>query len=217
MPARAAGRLPGEEIDSLEAPIDYGTAMNDPIARFLKTYERAQKKDPGDHTRVALATADENGRPSVRMVLLRGVDDRGFVFFTNYGSSKAHELAANPQAALCFYWESIKEQVRVEGTVERAGSDESDAYFASRERASQLAAWASKQSSPLESRTQLLAEYLKVKARFAGREVPRPDFWGGFRLRPQRIEFWSNQPHRLHDRVAFVREGDGWVKERLYP
>ncbi len=191
--------------------------MNDPVARFLKIYERAKKKDPGDHTRVALATADEDGLPSVRMVLLRGVDDRGFVFFTNYGSRKARELVANPQAALCFYWESIKEQIRVEGTVERAGGDESDAYFASRERPSQLAAWASKQSSPLESRTRLLAEYLKVKARFAGREVPRPDFWGGFRLRPERIEFWSNQPHRMHDRVAFVREGDGWAKERLYP
>ena len=191
--------------------------MKDPIARFLKTYERAKKKDPGDHTRVALATADEFGQPSVRMVLLRGVDDRGFVFFTNYGSRKAVELEANPRAALCFYWESIKEQVRVEGTVERAGSDESDTYFASRERGSQLAAWASKQSSPLESRTKLLAEYVKAKARFAGREVPRPDFWGGFRLRPQRIEFWSNQAHRLHDRVAYVREGDGWVKERLYP
>ena len=191
--------------------------MNDPIARFLKIYERAEKKDPGDHTRVALATADDDGRPSVRMVLLRGVDERGFVFFTNYGSRKARELDANPRAALCFYWESIKEQIRVEGTVERAGDDESDAYFTTRERGSQLAAWASKQSAPLGSRAQLLAEYVKAKAQFMGGDVSRPDFWGGFRLRPERLEFWSNQEHRLHDRVAFVRDGDGWVKERLYP
>lgn len=191
--------------------------MNDPIARFLKIYERAKRKDPGDHTRVALATTDEDGRPSVRMVLLRGIDERGFVFFTNYNSRKAQEIEVNPQAALCFYWESIKEQIRVEGTVERAGNNESDVYFASRERGSQLAAWASKQSSPLESRAELLTEYVKAKARFSGREVPRPDFWGGFRLHPKRIEFWSNKTHRMHDRVAFVHKGDTWAKERLYP
>ena len=191
--------------------------MNDPIARFLKTYEHAKKKDPGDYTRVALATAGEEGQPSVRIVLLRGVDERGFAFFTNYGSRKAVELEANPRAALCFYWECIKEQVRVEGAVERTSEEESDAYFASRQRGSQLGAWASKQSSPLESRTALVAGYLKLRARYAGRSIPRPEFWGGFRLRPDRMEFWSSKAHRMHDRVAYVRRGDGWAVERLYP
>lgn len=191
--------------------------MNDPIALFLKTYERAKKKDPGDYTRVALATADADGRPSVRMVLLRGVDARGFVFYTNYGSRKAVELEANPHASLCFYWECIKEQVRVEGVVERATDEEADAYFASRTRGSQLAAWASKQSAPLASRTQLVASYLKLRAQYAGRPIPRPEFWGGFRIRPDRMEFWSSKAHRMHDRVAYLRHGDGWTIERLYP
>lgn len=191
--------------------------MNDPIARFLQIYERAEKEDPGDHTRVALATTDTNGRPSVRMVLLRGIDERGFVFFTNYSSRKAREIEANPQAALCFYWESIKEQVRVEGIVKRTSNDESDIYFTSRERGSQLAAWASKQSSALESRAELLAAYDKAKVRFSEGAVPRPDFWGGFRLHPERIEFWSNKTHRMHDRVVFVYKDDTWAKKRLYP
>lgn len=191
--------------------------MNDPIARFLKTYARAKKKDPGDYTRVALATADEDGRPSVRMVLLRGVDARGFVFYTNYGSRKAVELEANPHASLCFYWECIKEQVRVEGAVEHTSEEESDAYFASRNRGSQVAAWASRQSSPLESRTSLVAGYLELRVQYAGRPIPRPEFWGGFRIRPDRMEFWSHKAHRMHDRVAYIRDGDGWRIERLYP
>lgn len=191
--------------------------MNDPIARFLKIYERAEKKDPGDHTRVALATTDEDGLPSVRMVLLRGVDERGFAFYTNYGSRKAADLEANPRAAMCFYWECIKEQVRVEGAVERTSEEESDAYFASRARGSQLAAWASKQSSRLESRTSLVTGYLKLRAQYAGRPIPRPDFWGGFRIEPQRMEFWSSKAHRMHDRVAYIRDGDGWTIEHLYP
>ena len=191
--------------------------MNDPIARFLQIYKRAEKEDPGDHTRVALATTDTSGQPSVRMVLLRGIDERGFVFFTNYSSRKAREIEANPQAALCFYWESIKEQVRVEGIVKRTSNDESDIYFTSRERGSQLAAWASKQSSALESRAELLAAYDKAKVRFSEGDVPRPDFWGGFRLHPERIEFWSNKTHRMHDRVVFVYKDDTWAKKRLYP
>ena len=191
--------------------------MNDPIARFLQIYKRAEKEDPGDHTRVALATTDTNGQASVRMVLLRGIDERGFVFFTNYSSRKAREIEANPQAALCFYWESIKEQVRVEGIVKRTSNDESDIYFTSRERGSQLAAWASKQSSALESRPELLAADDKAKVRFSGGDVPRPDFWGGFRLHPERIEFWSNKTHRMHDRVVFVYKDDTWAKKRLAP
>jgi len=190
---------------------------NDPISRFLAVYARAKKRDPGDFTRVALATADTRGRPSVRMVLLRGVDERGFVFYTNYGSRKAADLHGNPHAALCFYWEVLKEQVRVEGTVERAGSDESDAYFASRNRGSQLAALASRQSAPLASRAALVAEYLELKVRYLGKPIPRPDFWGGYRLRPERMEFWNSRAHRMHDRVAYRRDGDGWKLERLYP
>jgi len=191
--------------------------MNDPIARFLKVYERAKKKDPGDYTRVALATADPQGRPSLRMVLLRGFDDRGFVFYTNYSSRKAAEIDANPRAALCFYWECLKEQVRVEGAVERVSAAESDAYFASRARGSRLAAWASKQSAPLASRSDLVARYLKVKAKYAGRAIPRPEFWGGYRIRAERMEFWNSRAHRMHDRVAYVRDGDEWAMERLYP
>ena len=189
----------------------------DPIARFLKVYAQAEKKDPGDYTRVALATVDEHGQPAVRMVLLRGVDERGFVFYTNYGSKKARELEVNPKASLCFYWECIKEQVRVEGSVELASAEESDAYFASRARGSQVAAWASRQSEKLASRAELIAGYLKLRAKFAGRPVPRPEFWGGYRLRPERIEFWSSKAHRMHDRIAYVRESDGWRVERLYP
>ena len=190
---------------------------NDPIRRFLAVYERAKKHDPGDFTRVALATADTTGHPSVRMVLLRGVDERGFVFYTNYGSRKATELDSNPHAELCFYWEVLKEQVRVEGTVERTGDEESDAYFASRARASQLGALASRQSAPVESRSALVAGYLQLKARYLGKPIPRPDFWGGYRLRPARIEFWNSRAHRMHDRIAYLRHGDGWKLERLYP
>ncbi len=191
--------------------------MKDPIARFIKLYDRARKKDPGDYTRVALATAASDGLPSVRMVLLRGIDDRGFVFYTNYGSRKAAELEANPRAALCFYWECIKEQIRVEGTVERVSEAESDAYFGSRERGSRLAAWASKQSAPLASRGDLVAAYLKLKAQYARKPIPRPDFWGGYRVAPDRMEFWSSKAHRMHDRIAYLRDGDGWRTERLYP
>lgn len=166
---------------------------------------------------MTLATADPSGRPSARVVLLKGVDERGFVFFTNYGSRKARELQDNPQAALCFYWRDFDEQVRVEGRVELLPEEESDAYFASRERASQIGAWASRQSEPMASRTQLLARYAAIEARFAGRPVPRPPFWGGFLLVPQRIEFWFNQIHRLHDRIVYTRQGDGWQSERLFP
>ena len=189
----------------------------DPIARFLAVYERAKKNDPGDPTRVALATADESGRPSVRMVLLKDVDERGFVFYTNYESRKAGELEANPHAALCFYWGSIKEQVRVEGTVERISAEESDAYFATRNRGSKIATWASRQSAPVEARHRLVTDFLKFKARFLGKPIRRPEFWGGYRLRPERIEFWSHKAHRLHDRVEYARDGDGWSQRWLYP
>ena len=187
-----------------------------PITEFLSAIERAERRQV-DTAPVALATADASGKPSVRMVLLRGVDERGFVFHTNYDSRKAQELDENPRAALCVHWHSLEEQIRIEGRVERLGDGESDTYFASRPRGSQLGAWASKQSMPLASRETLEEEYRATERRFDGQVVPRPPFWGGYRLIPDRIEFWFGRPDRLHDRLLYVREEEGWKIERLYP
>ena len=189
----------------------------DPIERFRRLFERAAKEEAHDATAATLATAGVDARPSARMVLLKGVDRRGFRFFTNYGSAKARQLDANPRAALCFYWPTLGRQVRVEGRVERLPAEESDAYFASRPRGSQLGAWASRQSEPLPRRFTLLRRYAREKIRWAGREISRPPFWGGYLLRPDRIEFWRTEAYRLHDRQAFVRDGEGWRAERLYP
>lgn len=189
---------------------------DDPLALFKDAFERAAAAEPGDPTAAALATADAGGAPSCRIVLLKGVDARGFAFFTNYGSRKARELAQNPRAALCFHWPAIGVQVRVEGAVERLGPEESDAYFATRPRESQLAAWASPQSEPLASRDELLARYAEAERRLPG-PVPRPPFWGGYRLVPARIEFWRDQERRLHDRVLFVKDGGGWSRRVLAP
>ncbi len=191
--------------------------MNDPIARFLKTYARAQKKDPGDYTRVALATDDGDGRASVRMVLLRGVDERGFVFFTNYESRKAVELETNPQAALAIHWPVLQRQVRIEGTVEKTSEEDSFAYFRTRPRGSRIGAWASPQSAVIENREQLEQAVADFEARFPGDDVPLPPHWGGYRLRPERIAFWQGRANRLHDRFRFTRAGDGWTVERLAP
>ena len=188
----------------------------DPIAEFRSAVERAAARGV-DTAPVALATADLAGRPSVRMVLLRGADERGFVFHTNYTSRKARELAENPHAAICVHWHAIEEQIRIEGPVQRLGDAESDAYFATRPRGSRLGAWASRQSATLDARETLEAEYRAVEQRFSGGDVPRPSFWGGFRLIPARIEFWYGRTDRLHDRVLYVREGQGWKTERLYP
>lgn len=187
-----------------------------PITEFLNAIERAANRQV-DTAPAALATADRSGKPSARMVLLRGVDERGFVFHTNYSSRKAAQLAENPHAALCIHWPSLEEQIRVEGGVERLSAEESDAYFNSRPRGSQLGAWASKQSAPLVSRETLEQEYRDTERRYEGQPVPRPPFWGGFRLIPQRIEFWFGRPDRLHDRLLYVRDRDGWTIERLYP
>ena len=194
-------------------------AHDDPIAEFLDAFAaaKARVEPPYDPTACTLATADAEGRPSARVVLLKHADERGFVFYTNYASRKAQQLAENPWAALVFHWAPLQRQVRVEGRVERVPEAESDAYFASRGHGSRIGAWASKQSQPLPSRAHLVARVAKLEARFAGREVPRPEFWGGYRLVPQRIEFWWNQLHRLHDRLLYTRDGDGWAIERLYP
>jgi pyridoxamine 5'-phosphate oxidase len=189
----------------------------DPIAEFLKTFERAKKKETGDATACALATADQSGAPSVRMVLLKSVDHRGFVFFTNYESRKARDLEANPRASLCFHWEALRIQVRIEGAVERISAEESDSYYETRSRTSQIGAWASKQSQPLSSRGELLARVVKLEARHALGGIPRPSFWGGFRVAPERIEFWFDQPHRLHDRFVYTCESGEWIRQRLYP
>jgi pyridoxamine 5'-phosphate oxidase len=187
-----------------------------PITEFLSAVERAATRQV-DTAPVALATADAAGRPSVRMVLLRGIDERGFVFHTNYNSRKARELGENPHAALCFHWHSLEEQIRVEGRIERLSAEESDAYFNSRPRGSQLGAWASNQSAALASRETLEQEYREVERQYEGKPVPRPPFWGGFRLVPDRIEFWFGRPDRLHDRILYTQDGSAWRIERLYP
>lgn len=191
-------------------------ASADPITEFLNAVERAQAHQV-DTTPVVLATADATGHPSARLVLLRGADPRGFVFFTNYDSRKGRELSQNSNAALCFYWASLDEQIRIEGQVRRVSAAESDEYFAGRPRGSQLGAWASDQSQVLKSRETLEEKYREVERRFEGQAVQRPPFWGGFRLAPSHIEFWYGRPDRLHDRVLYIKESTGWRIERLYP
>jgi pyridoxamine 5'-phosphate oxidase len=189
----------------------------DPIARFAKIFEQAKKVIAPEPAAVALATASADGKPSARVVLLKEFDERGFVFYTNLESKKGKELKANPYAALCFYFPPLYQQVRVEGRVEQVSDAEADAYFAARPRGSQIGAWASKQSAPLASREQLEAEFKIVEEKFAGRELPRPAFWSGLRLIPERIEFWESRENRLHDRTVYSREKNGWVVEKLYP
>ena len=188
----------------------------EPLAPFHRWLDEAWKGEPNAHA-MTLATATPDGRPSARMVLLKGIDARGFVFYTNLESRKSEELYANPYAALCFLWKSLNRQVRVEGAVEQVGDDEADAYFASRPRDSQIGAWASDQSRRLESRALLEGRVEEFSRRFDQGTVPRPAYWSGFRVVPQRVEFWQERPSRLHDRWLFIREGDGWRRQRLFP
>jgi pyridoxamine 5'-phosphate oxidase len=190
---------------------------DDPHALFEEWLAEARLSEPNDPTAMAVATADADGRPSVRMILLKGHDGRGFVFYTNLDSRKGEELAANPRAALLFHWKSLRRQVRVEGKTERVSDAEADAYFASRARESQLGAWASDQSRPLDRRETFEARYQAMLARFEGGEVPRPPRWAGWRVVPERIEFWSDRAFRLHERRLFTRAGDGWTEGLLYP
>jgi pyridoxamine 5'-phosphate oxidase len=191
-------------------------ASNHPITEFHHAVARATaaRIDP---VPVALATVGAGGRPSVRIVLMRHVDERGFVFHTNYGSRKALELAENPNAALCFHWPELEEQIRIEGSVEKLSSAESDDYFNGRPRGSQVGAWASDQSAELPSRDALEARVREVEQRFEGQPIPRPPFWGGYRIVPHRVEFWYGRPDRLHDRIVYVRDGTAWRTMRLYP
>jgi pyridoxamine 5'-phosphate oxidase len=189
----------------------------DPISRFAREYERASASEEFEVSRCALATADARGRPSVRFVLLKGFDQDGFVFFTNLESPKAADLSANPHAEIAFHWHTTGIQVRVSGPVSRVSDEESDAYFASRDRGSQLGAWASRQSRALESRESLEAAVIEVAKRFRGVLVERPPFWGGYRIIPLAIEFWGNRDDRLHDRWLYERDGDTWRVTQRYP
>ena len=190
---------------------------DDPFALFAAWYAEAKDAEINDADAMALATAMPDGAPSVRMVLLKGHGPQGFTFYTNADSRKGEELDANPRAALLFHWKSLRRQVRIEGPVEEVNAAEADAYFASRSRDSQLGACASLQSRPLDSRATFEARYEEVKQRYEGGDVPRPPRWTGFRVKPERIEFWTDRPHRLHERRLFTRRPDGWDEGLLYP
>ena len=189
----------------------------DPFALFDEWLAEARTSEINDPEAMALATADGSGQPSVRMVLLKGHGPDGFVFYTNEQSAKGEDLAANPRAGLLFHWKSRRRQVRVEGKVERVPDAQADVYFATRARDSQLGAWASDQSRRLDSRQTFESRFEEVKRRFEGEDVPRPPHWRGYRVVPERVEFWLDRPHRLHERRLFMRDGEGWTEGLLYP
>jgi len=199
------------------AEIQQDSTLSEPVQRFLDLFEKAKRAEPDLPEAMAVATADPEGRPSVRMVLLKQADERGFVFYTNLESRKGVELLANSRAALLFHWKSLHRQVRVEGPTELVSDEEADAYFASRDRGAQIGAWASEQSRPMAGRFDLEKRVAQFTAKHAIGKVPRPAFWSGVRVRPERIEFWSEGKFRLHDRDVYIRNSDRWEKERLFP
>jgi pyridoxamine 5'-phosphate oxidase len=190
---------------------------NAPFTLFGAWFAEAEQSEPNDPNGMTLATATRDGQPSARMVLLKGWDREGFVFYTNLQSQKGCELAANDQVALLFHWKSLRRQVRIEGTAAPVTDAEADAYFATRPRLARLGAWASDQSRPLDSRATLVARVAALEARYVLGDIPRPPHWGGYRVRPLRFEFWQDMPFRLHDRALFTRDGDAWRSEKLYP
>lgn len=211
----------GDVIGMNATPLDQDA---DPFDLFSQWLKAAEGTEPNDPNAMNVATCTPDGRPSSRMVLLKGLDgpevpfaERGFVYYTNLESRKGSQLLANPWAALCFHWKTLRVQVRVEGRAVLVSPAEADAYFASRPRDSRIGAWASQQSRPLEGRFELEARIAKYAAKFGLGEVPRPEHWSGFRIVPDRIEFWRDRPFRLHDRLVFERDGEGWRTERLYP
>lgn len=203
--------------DYVHAVLDEHAADPEPFAQFGRWFEEAVRAQLPEPHAMTLATADTGGVPSARIVLLRGWDEHGFVFYTNYGSRKGRELAARPRAALVFYWAQLERQVRIDGAVERLSAATSDAYFARRPRGHRVSAWASPQSEPIADRATLERAVADVEARFAGIDVPRPAFWGGYRVVPERFEFWQGRPNRVHDRLAYARTPDGWTRTRLAP
>jgi len=189
----------------------------DPFAQFNTWYRHARWTGLPMPNSFLLATVTPDGKPDARMILLKGVDEKGFVFYTNYESRKADEIAKNPNATMVFHWNELFRQVRIEGRLNKVTAEESDAYFQSRVRGSRIGAWASKQSSVILNREELEAKVREIELRYRGQHIPCPPFWGGFRLIPERIEFWQGRPNRLHDRLCFVREGNGWKMFRLSP
>lgn len=203
--------------DYRKAKLDEDTAGNDPIAFFLRWFSEAEKAGSAEVNAMTLATVDQNGYPRARIVLLKGIDEKGFVFYTNYASSKGKEIENQPHVALVFFWEELERQVRIEGIAEKVDPTQSDAYFKSRPLGSRLGAWSSPQSQIISGRNLLETNYNRYEKEFAGKEIPRPDYWGGYCVVPHRIEFWQGRSDRIHDRIFFELEDGNWKKFRLAP